>query len=452
MGFCVIANTYADIELQRVGSIFRLKGPVAGAPKITTGRTANQGVGCKNRSTSDLILTFEGAGATSWLTKANGSANTGGESDLVDLKKAVKNGPCEVSARPAGNGIEVRLQYPDANKNLELRTLVYTSGDTLVVDHWFDKSAGARSGGTSAGNKKKKRPTGDPLKMTGAFLDVFENQAGWDKLLESKVMAFDLNSPELDRFRWIRGKQTADESREFIERKELKLPYYDFAFFDTPLRFSPTAFPLKKFERSELVDAHHIDSVAAKKLEQGVNYVLMMAQEKDWLKAQAALSVLEKSDVGEEMPRKNAAWWALKGLIYLRLADKVDAKTGLRNPDFTKRGLDIWREGLRNTADSPSSDKEYVEYMLLESLREFMGTGLEYAAAGLITWSDRYKWSTKATERLSYLRGESLMKLGLFDESYKVFETFLTKNKEKPVTYFQDRRIPSAVAFAPGRP
>ena len=429
--------------------VVRLKGPVEPLPSVTLSSTLEQSGSCHNQRTSDLLLTFK-VTPQLWLEKLPAA--------LSEVPPE-RGGPCEFSGRPLGDGrFEVRLSYLATKEKMDLKTLVFTTSDSVVVDHWletpqaarFRQSRSAAKTARDDGSASEAKLAGGQVKSAhSGVLDVVESNEDWDKALGSKVVAFDLNTPELDRFRFAKPETQSSLSAETIERRKLALPYLDLPSLDLPVSFAEMELKLKDFTELNL-DKKYVGpkSKEVKRLVQGalegMNYVVLLAKQESWVKAQSALAILESSRMAKALPTDDASWWALKGLINVKMGQTQ------ASPAFVRRGLDAWRDAVRLNAGRGGVDQEYIEYMLAESTRLLFGQNLPYAAASMLSWAQRYQWSPRLEERFAYLRADAYFQLGLYEDSKKVFEKFYAQREALPVNASIDRRLVPAAAFRMG--
>jgi tetratricopeptide (TPR) repeat protein len=444
----VNSNTYAELFYGRLDNVSRLKGPIDILPQVKVSQTKNQGGDCGSKPTHDLVLVFERI-PESWIQDLPAT--------LASYKNKNKNYfPCETLARPVKEGYEIRLSYlkPALGTQFigsQLKTLVFKTSDSLVIDHWITRTPKPVKKEVpywNTGTDFDSGSAGVPLKLSGTLLDVFEDQMEWEKALGSSVTAYDLNSPELDRFRWPQADPLLGISTEPIEKRKLELPYFDFPSLDQPVGFAEEKIEFKKdFTEADLYlekATHKPNANQIKQMLDGLNFVVLLARQGDWLRAQKALEVLEKSQIAKFIPKNNMQLGMLRGFIFLRLS------TELKDKNFQAKGISIWRDGLRAFAGEGGPDVEFLEKMLLETLRILFKENLSYAAAGTLSWAQGYSWSKRTEERLGYLRGEAYFQLGLYDESFKTFERFFSSRKDKPLNTSVDRRLVPAAAFRLG--
>ncbi len=443
------SNVYAELFFGRMDRVSRLKGPIDIIPQVRVSETKVQGGDCNGKSTHDLVLNFD-KNPTSWVE--------GLPAILAAYKTKSKTYfPCETTARPVGEGYEIRLSYlkPPVDKDFSgsnLKTLVFKTSDSLVIDHWIQRIAKPKKKEVpywSTGFDFDAGSAGVPLRLSGTLLDVFEDQMEWEKALGSNVMAYDLNSPELDRFRWPQADPLLGIPSDPVEKRKLELPYFDFTSLDVPVGFSEEKIEFTRdFKLEDIIEHSKSDvkptDVEAKQTLQGLNFVLLLARDKDWLRALKALEVLESSQYAKFIPKDALQLILLKGYIYIRMAKE------LKNLNFQQKGLSIWREGLRNNAGLGGPNTEFLEKMLLETLRLLFNDNLAYAAAGTLSWAQGYSWSKRTEERLSFLIGESFFQLGLYDEAYVNYEKFFSRRADKPLNASVDRRLVPAAAFRLG--
>ncbi len=428
----------------------RLKGPADAIPEVRVSSTQSQGGQCLGRPTHDLVLVFSKS-PDSWIE---------GLSAAVEGSKQKKTAfsPCETNARPLKEGFEIRLSYPkpklsSKEAGSQLKTLVFKTSDSLVIDHWITKSLKPQKKETpywdTSGEMDAGSVGGVPLRLTGTLLDVFEDQMEWEKALGSNVTAYDLNSPELDRFRWPQADPVLGIPTEPIERRRLELPYFDFPSMDQSVGFAEEKIT---FDRNFVESDLHLEKspnlkpteTDIKQTLEGLNFVITLARKNDWLRALKALEVLEKSKYAKFIPRNTIQLTLLRGNVYLQLGKE------LKDKNFQNKGVSIWRDGLRNFAGEGGDNVEFLEKMLLETIRLLFKEGLSYAAAGTLSWAQGYSWSKRTEERLSFLRGEAFFQLGLYDESFKTFDRFFTSRADKPLNTSVDRRLVPAAAFRLG--
>jgi hypothetical protein len=138
---------------------------------------------------------------------------------------------------------------------------------------------------------------------------------------------------------------------------------------------------------------HKPNANQIKQMLDGLNFVVLLVRQGDWLRAQKALEVLEKSQVAKFITKNNMQLGMLRGFILLRLSNE------LKDKNFQAKGISIWRDGLRAFAGEGGPDVEFLEKMLLETLRILFKENLSYAAAGTLSWAQGYSWSKRTEER-----------------------------------------------------
>jgi tetratricopeptide (TPR) repeat protein len=420
---------YADVTLTPAGqNVLRLRGPKQGAPKVSVVVGPARGGDCGPGPTQDLVLVFEKS-ARNWL-------------DTMGQLK----GPCSVSATPSqdrGENMAVHLSYPSARG--QLQTMVFETSDSFVVDHWLQSSKLGKTRSNSAIHTTKPAPQQQNMKLAGTLVDVFEDSDKWDQLVSGGFVSFDFNSPELDRFRWPRAKRKIDFGALPIERQALRVPFLDFELMNRPVKFSAENFPASTFDDDNLLQIKPEPSVEQKALlKKGLNYALLLLNDKEYLKALKAIEILEQGNLKNLIPRQDALFWAMKGYAQIRAGIKDEI------PELFKAGLNTWRDGLRIVAGRGQKGQDTIEFMVLESMRHLVERRLDYAAASLLTWSDRYSWSDKTTERFEYLRGEVFYRLSFFADAQVKFDQFFRQRKAKSITSMVDRRLLSSAAFRMG--
>jgi tetratricopeptide (TPR) repeat protein len=353
-------------------------------------------------------------------------------------------GPCDVSAVPLTEGFEIRLSYPDDGKGFELRTLVFSTGSSFVVDHWMDRASSPASGKKNAAAKtppKKKisvKQALEALPQGETLVSAFDDEGSWEKLLGQGARPLDLNSPEFERFRASISVNAKEQAFAPPETLPLEVPSLEPGPADEELSFA---------EETLSVDEFRADPASGKEgaaAADGMNFVRSLVKQGKWLKAQQSAIILEKSKFGSKVPQTDARWWALKGLVHVRLADELKERAMLR------AGLGIWREGLRRTAALGGVNREYAEYMALESVRLLLDNDLDYGAASLLTWLQRYAWTDRTEERFAFLRAEVLMRLGLYSDANALFTEFVAVRSAIPLSGRIDRRLVPAAAFRLG--
>lgn len=427
-----ITESYANsFSVDKVSGLYRLKGPTSTVPEVLTSRTATQGGDCKGRSTVDLVLKFP-TSPTAWL-----------ESVPTRIE-----GVCDLSATPQGEGFEFRFSYPVQGKASDwvLRTLVFSTPSSFVVDHWVERAQpSARTKNTAAkvakpkskASKSDKSPF-EALPEGTALLTAFDDEGSWEKILGGGAQPLDLNSAEFERFQGNVASGVRDKPDARPESLPLQVPLLELGPADVGLDFTEEPFSFDEF-RAQIGASRE-----AKAAIDGMNFVRKLAQEGKWLKAQQSIAILEKSQFASKVPLNDARWWALKGLIYVKLSMDLKERAMLRV------GLGLWREGLRRTAGLGGLHREFAEYMALESVRTLFDSNLDYAAASLLTWLQRYTWTERAEERFAYMRAKALLQLGLYPDAEKLFSEFVAARAAVPLSGQIDRRLVPASAFRLG--
>lgn len=404
------------------------------------GSTQSQSGECKGRKTLDLILTFKEEPKT-WL-------------DANDLPP----GPCTIVARPTDNGdYEIRFSYlSEGGKRQWLEYLPFISTQMFIVDHWLSSDnpalAGKGKGGKDGKSGKEKvgalvqkMSESRAAKIESEMSDSFENQSSWEKILGSSATGLDFNSPELDRFRSHNVEKNVGISESPAERLPLKLPLLDLQPLDTALLFTPAKVNFSEFHLSAPEGKSDPKEERARDAaEDGLNLIRILAEKGQWAKAFKSIDIIERSKQAGYVPVRDPKWWALKGYIYLNLGAEM------KDPNFLRKTIEIWRDGLRGTEGGAGDAQQYLEFMALESVRLLFENKMYYAAAAVLSWARRFSWTADSEERFSYLRGEALYRLGFYEEARPVFEEFLDARKEIPVSSFADRRLVSAAAYRLG--
>jgi tetratricopeptide (TPR) repeat protein len=431
----LISNTYAQSSLQKISSVWRLKGP-SSAPKSVRSEKVRAGSKlCGGGPTLDLILSFADQGeARAW----------------VDFESFTQDAPCESKAYPVLNGFELRFSYK-ARPNENLQILSYAVEGAWLVDHW--KVSESRPAAKAPVAKKKTEATEIPARATNPLvsfsdqvMDLYRDQESWQKILGQSGEAVSFESPELDRFRVAVGQLNVDYEKLPRHKRPLRPPFLSLPMLDGELIFSEETFENTTFDVSDLPkDAREKASDRERRLAlEGLNYLRNLVAQKSWLKARESIEVLERGNIKHLIPREDAKWWALKGLVYRKLGEEIN------NAEIANRGLDFWREGLRQAAGRGGGGQAYADFMVLESLRALFEAKLYYPAAAVLAWSQRYRWAPRAEERLDYLRGEVHYRLGLMDEAHELFASFLELRKDSPLSASFDRRLVPMAYFRSG--
>ena len=415
--------------MEKVSNVYRLKGPLEAPASLRSEASAKGPAACAKKPVVELVLGFADVRqAEAW----------------IELEKFSSQGPCEIAAYPVGDAFELRLSYA-APAGATLQTLSYGTQTSWIIDHWI---VGATKGQQSTAKTKTstsavagKNGFSPLVNFSEKVLDLYQDQEQWNKILGQRGQTFSFESPELDRFRTAvsavdRALEKKPRSKRLLVPPLLALP-----MLDAELIFSEGSFELPRFESKDL--AKQGDPRSAVALE-GLNYLRKLYIEKDWLKARESIAVLERGNVKDLIPLHSARWWALKGLVYRRLAEEI------KNPSLQREGIEVWREGLRRVAGRGSSDQAGADYMMLESLRDLFQEKRYYAAAATLVWSQRFRWSPETEERLSFLRAEAHYRLGLLEEAHDLFEEFVTARKDVPLSAGFDRRILPLSAFRIG--
>lgn len=434
------SNTYAESRLEKVSSIYRLRGPDSPPLSVRAELTPKNTSGsCGGKRTADLVLSFRNQEqAAAW----------------IDFESFTSQGPCEVKAYPLANAFEFRLSYLTGS-NEELQWLSYEIEGAWLVDHWkvnptlktskskVKKSVTQKVSSKGLQQSLKSNPL---LDFNEKVVDLYEDQESWKKILGQAGQALSFDTPELDRFRVSVNTYDASYAKLPLEKRPLKLPLLALPLLDASLEFAEEKLEIPIFEKRDL-DSEGLKGASERDVAlalEGLNYLRKLYLDKQWLKARESIHILEKGSSRKLVPQDSAKWWALKGLVYQRLG--VD----LKDDEFAKQGLDYWREGLRRVAGRGAPEQAYADYMVLESLRLMFLRSLFYPAAALLAWSERFRWSPSTEERLAFWRAEVHYRLGLMDESRELFEKFLELRKDVPLSASFDRRLVPLAFFRIG--
>ena len=433
----LVSTSYAETGLSQVAGVWRLSLPRSLTPlELVVSPTERAGdAGCAGQKVWDVVFKFGG--------ENKASAEDPAWVKFADQKK--RGAFCEFVAQPGSSGdLEVHVSFP-AKSGGTIKTLSFQTSDEYVVDVWREASEVKKK--VALKSLKKETKTTSPTAKTSARaalvgVGVFDDEDAWTKALGVSVRAFDLNTPELNRFRLANPDA---KTPEILQPKfsRLHLPLLNLPFVDQRIDFDAEPLKLKTFSAEDL-SAEEASEVERKSLLDSLNLITLFAERGDWLKAQRSADILEQSKLSKFIPKNQAKWWFLKGLVDVRLGQQ------LKNIDLSNRGMDLWRDGIRLGASQGGSNHSFVEYMVVESLRHLLSQNLLYAALSMLTWSDRYAWSTRLEERFSYLKGEAYFRLGLMDESRKQFETFLTDRKNTSINAMNDRRLFGSATFRIG--
>lgn len=421
----VISNVYAESTLERVGSVWRLKGPPGNLPELRIERTRKRVASCpRGRALSDLVMRFPSKkDADPWIA-------------LNILNK----GPCETIAYPTSTGYELRLSYPSRETGI-LKKIAYQTNTSWVIDHWFAAKPKPKQDVTEVdketmipGSGRMNNPL---LDLNQELVSLYEDQDSWAKILGDQGTVYSFDTPELERFRT----EARSRHKRFVEKDvttvPLKIPLIDLPLLDAQLQFQETELELGLFQERDL-DSKGVKKMTNREkqaLVDGLNYFRLLTKEEKWLEARESLRILETGNLKHGLPKDTALWWAVKGLINIRLAEKLD------DDAVYQRGLDYWRDGLQRVAGRGGPEQQYSSFMLLESLRRLFENDQYYAAAATLAWSQRVRWGPETEERLAYLRAEAHYRLGLFEESRELFWEFTNSRKDLPLSAAFDRRL-----------
>jgi tetratricopeptide (TPR) repeat protein len=428
----MISVAYASSTLEQVSSVYRLKGPPGAPLSVRTETNAQASRACQSKSTLDLVLVFVNAQqAEPW----------------IELENFSKSGPCEVKAYPTAQHFEMRLSYKGSSRQ-QLKTLSYGTDNNWIVDHWVVGSSASTTNTSSAPKGKARVPTRqsrgarNPLvDFSDQVLDVYQDGDSWNKILGQMGQTLSFESPELDRFRVAVNEQSVALKNKPRHLRPLAPPLLSLPMLDAGLVFAEESFELGRFERSDLTKT---DPQREKTALEGLNYLSVLFQRKDWVKIRESMSVLERSNVKDLIPSQSARWWALKGFVLSKLGEE------LSNNSLKREALDAWREGLRTVAGRGAEEQVGADFMVLESLRELFNAKQYYAAAALLAWSQKYRWSPRTEERLGYLKAEAHYRMGLIDEAHEYFKEFVEARKDIPLSAAIDRRLMPLAAFRLG--
>jgi tetratricopeptide (TPR) repeat protein len=384
---------------------------------------------CQGKPTIDLVLRFP-KNEEAWLRTGRWEA-----------------GPCQFQALPQNDGgLELRLSYLAKEGQRNISHFVFATAEGLMIDHWFGKRP-AKSVQKSAKNGKKAAggASAGVAPLSNTILDVFEDEASWDKLLGPEGQALSMDTPELDRFRIPNLERNLGVPTVPVERRALNVPLIPLPILDDPLSFATEPFKVERFEALRRESGEHEPTAeVANGVLDGMNYVLRLVSEKNWLAAQQALDVLERGNLRKWLPSADAAWWTLKGYVYVMLGDS------LKNDEFRRTGLDLWRAGLQKVAGRGGTSQAYADYMTLETTRRLFEAKNYYAAAGMLTWAMRFRWGPGAEERFAYLNAEAHYRLSLFDDAIRLFQAYVEERRARPLSAQVDRRLLPMAAFRVG--
>lgn len=428
----IIPSSYAASTLEKVSSVYRLKGPLEAPDSLRTETSLKGSAACQGKSVADLILGFsEPAKAQAW----------------IDIERFSSQGPCEIKAYPTPDGFELRLSYA-ASSGSEFQTLSYGTQSNWIVDHWLvvREKSGKKTTKTIQGKKAKAKASPNdglsPLvNFSDKVLDIYQDQEAWNKILGQMGQVVSFESPELDRFRVALSERDVSFDKKPRSQRPLLPPLLSLPMLDAELSFGEQAYEIARFEKDDL-PKHDTQHVAAAL--EGLNYLRQLVDDKEWLKARESIAVLEKGNVRKLIPVDSARWWAIKGLVYRRLGESLASR------DLHRESLDIWRTGLRRVAGSGGNDQAGADYMMLESLRDLFSDGQYYAAAAMLAWSQRFRWSPPTEERLAFLRAEAHYRLGLMREAHELFADYVNSRKDVPLSAAFDRRLLPLAAFRLG--
>lgn len=416
---------YAESSLEKVANLYRLKGPSASTISFRTSSQSKETEGtCEGRATVDLIVEFKNP------TKFE---------EWVDHKNYVKSGPCYVKAYPVDSGFEFRISYA-ATKSDKLQILPYEMGNQMVVDHWIEKNYTNKKpqNNIAPKNTSEFKAVYNPLlDLKNKIVQLYQDQQSWNNILGQSGQALSFDTPELDRFRTAINSQNIEYQKLAPEKRPLVVPLLSLPLLDAKLEFAERELEIPLFEKNDLpkdqVTKSNPRDIAIAL--EGLNYLRLQFNEKKWIKAQESLKILEKGSSAKLIPKDLAKWWALKGHILFQAGKEI------KEDAFILMALDVWRDGLRRVAGKGNTEQLYADYMISESLRILFDRSLYYASAGILAWSERYRWSSEIEERLSYLRGEAYFRMGMMEDSRDSFEKFIELRKNLPLNSANDRRL-----------
>jgi tetratricopeptide (TPR) repeat protein len=393
-GLAMIPGAYADLQFSKTGGLFRLKAESSEKPQVLVERTARQGGLCESKATQDLVLIFN--------NKPSSFISEGADAQALTSKDPSK-GPCFVQARLRNDSkYEFRLSYL---QKAPLQHLAMQFGKSLVVDHWFGEKFQKRERRLSKGAKA---PLDAPSFTTLARGEG--EQLTWKEILGITGNAVDLNSPELDKYRSQAKERDLGVEKDFIERKSLQIPVFDYPVFLFGFEFDSKTFKPKSFQK--------VGSREQMLLAEGMNYVKVLVERKDWLRADKSFEITKKSAAAKLVSGDDPYFVALDGYIKVRLGEE------LKREDLYARGLETWAEGLRKTVKRGLEDDEYVLFMLEEFLRRSLAAKDYFQLAEFIAWTESFIWAPAVLEKIHFLKAESFFHLKLFDEAGELFEKF----------------------------
>lgn len=420
------SNTYASMSLIQENGLFRLEGPQKELLSVSVSEPFEGEGPCQGKQVIDLVLSFENEGK-SWATD-------NAPPRIVDRKSI-----CQTRLIPQENGMaELKISYVVKPKT-RLRWVKYPTQNNWIVDFWID--AAKQYTKEIKDIASKDAPQKREEKVDSKFQSYFEDQKSWEMLLGSSVTANDFERPELKRFRLKSDKEiNLGVESDSLERRKLVLPAFAF-----PRLESKIVFPEKKLEKVEFsVDEiiYPTDStMSAEQTERiekgtlkGLNFIVNLVNKGDWLRAQTALDVLEKSEFRQNLPLRNPKYLAWKGVIYKETGRQVG------DEKLKKAGLDIWRKGLQ-LGTGQKKYQNFLDFMALELTREFYEAHQSYLNLGFLSWAEGFKWGTEVEQRFAYLRGESYLDLGFFDDAKSYFTEYFYESIKTPLTSYIDRRL-----------
>jgi tetratricopeptide (TPR) repeat protein len=350
-----------------------------------------------------------------------------------------------VSAVPSsGSGIELRLSFLKP-RGAKPEVLNIRGDGQVGVDFWWPEPA-ARRAATRRKVGQAPAPLNSvaPKQAPGQILDLFENNQEWDRILGAAVTAMDLNSPELNRFRLPQIEVNTGLPKEYIERQSLAVPSLGLPRLDQSLVFAPEPLNLEDFKLEEIpaISGSWVERDRRRALE-AANLVVLLMRRGDWGRAERSMDVFLRSDVAGLAPQVQR-WRVLRPKIVMELGRQAKDRGVIR------RGLDLYRDALRELSGRGDLAAGGAEYLLLESLREMASLGAWYNAASLLAWSNRYSWSDRVVERLQFLRAEAFFQLGFYNDAKTAFQDFFDRRSVLPISAAFDRRLVPFAGFRLG--
>ncbi|MBP7843705.1 MAG: hypothetical protein KA116_02740 [Proteobacteria bacterium] len=411
----LISYGYADFTLQKTGGLFRLKGKIEESPEISVEKDQLHGALCGDRRTQDLIIKFKKI-PSDWSK----------DNDVLESLKGVNGAPCSIVGNlGANNSFELRVSYLQEKP---MQFLPIEFGGLIIVDHWFSLPKVKKEKALISSNKITVKQNSEK--------DDFKDEMSWKQILGASGSSIDINSPELNKYRAKDKEKDFGLSDELIERKSLEIPVMDYPVFVFPIKLYQKEFKPKLYTKT--------GGRENKTLAEAMNYLKILIERKDWLRAQQAFIITKKSKVGHLLRDDDPYLVALEGFLAIKVGEE------LKNEEQISYGLNTWSKGLRKVMRKGVEDEDYLLYSFEEYIRKSSERGSFVQLAEFLVWAEKFSWAPEISERLDYLKGEVYFSMKVFNEANEIFQNFISTREGSSGKKIYDKEYISASLFRQG--